>query len=538
MATLDLNSILSRVSGRLLSGSLVGPQQSVLGVSTDTRTIKAGELFVALSGATFDGHDFIETALAHGATAVVCTHWPEKLPAAPVTAAGEPLIVILCDNTLAAYQEIARFRREQLAAPVIAITGSVGKTSTRGMIAACLSSRLKVHQTRANLNNEIGLPSTLLATPDDAQAVVVEMGMRAAGEIAVLSRIARPDIAVITNIGHSHIEFLGSQEGILKAKLEIADFLAADGLLILNADDPLLLSAGRDFIRSGARRIAFVSTLASFCEPGAVCCLCASDIVSTSGGVRFTARLNGPGQDPAILDEAGVYVPSPGMHQVVNALFGLLCAHSTGLSLTEAAIGAQAFSNTGSRQRIIRVDTLTVMDDSYNASPESMQAAMQTLQTLAAPDQGRLVGVLGGMLELGDFAAQAHERIGQTAAKAGFSVLFLTGPQAPDVARGARSVRPELPIIIRDDVEQLCNAVICALHDGDFILVKGSRGFHMERVVAAIESTAAEHGLIPARGTSVQTTAQVSVQTTEPVSSQTTEPVSSQATSSEKGATT
>lgn len=535
MATLDLNSILGRVNGRLLSGSRIGPTQSVMGVSTDTRTIKAGELFVALNGATFDGHDFIETALAHGATAVICSRWPEKLPAVPVTADGGPVAVILCENTLAAYQAVACFRREQFTAPVIAITGSVGKTSTRGMIAACLSSRLKVHQTRANLNNEIGLPSTLLATPDDAQAVVVEMGMRAAGEIAVLSRIARPDVAVITNIGHSHIEFLGSQEGILKAKLEIADFLAADGLLILNADDPLLLSAGRDFIRSGARRIAFVSTLASFCEPGAVCCLCASDIVSTSGGVRFTARLHDSGPDVAVLDEAGVYVPSPGMHQVINALFGLLCAHEAGLSLTEAAIGAQTFSNTGSRQRIIRVDTLTVMDDSYNASPESMQAAMQTLQTLAAPDQGRLVGVLGGMLELGDFAAQAHELIGQTAAKTGFSALFLTGPQAPDVARGARSVKSDLPIIIRDDVEQLSSAVICALHDGDFILVKGSRGFHMERIVAAIESTAAEHGLIPSRGTSAQATAQA----TEQATAQATDQVSAQAgTGSDKGATT
>lgn len=501
MATMNLQTILDRVSGTLLPGVVLMPGQSVTGVSTDTRTIQPGEMFVALSGPTFDGHDFIPTALACGAAAIICSRWPEQLPAQPLTEGGQPVVVILCASPLAAYHELARIRREQFTAPVIAITGSVGKTSTRGMIAACLSARRKVHQTRANLNNEIGLPSTILATPDDSEAVVVEMGMRAAGEITVLSRIASPDIAVITNIGHSHIEFLGSQEAILEAKLEIAEFLASDGLLILNADDPLLLSAGHDFMKTGTRRIAFVSTLGSFYEPQAAFCLCASDIVSTTAGVRFTARLTSTGTGPegeqqrCILDEAGVYVPSPGMHQVVNGLFGLLCAYTAGLTLSEAALGAATFSNTGSRQRILRIDTLTVMDDSYNASPESMQAAIQTLQTLAAPDRGRLVGVLGGMLELGDFAGPAHEQIGQTAARSGFSMLFLTGPQAADVARGAHSVNPDLPVFMAEDVDKLIDKLICAIHDKDFLLVKGSRAFHMERVVDAIEAAAAERGL-------------------------------------------
>lgn len=502
MATMSLQTILERLAGRLLPAVSLTAGQSVSGVSTDTRSIQPGELFVALAGPTFDGHDFIPAALSRGAAAIVCSRWPEELPDRPLTPEGLPVAVILCENPLAAYHELARIRREQLTAPVIAITGSVGKTSTRGIITACLSARRRVHQTRANLNNEIGLPSTILATPDDAEAIVLEMGMRAAGEIAVLSRIARPDIAVITNIGHAHIEFLGSQEAILHAKLEIADFLASDGLLILNADDPLLRSAGRDFLRTGARRIAFVSTLASFHEPGAAFCLCASDIVSTAAGVRFTARLSSPCADPedthrpAILDEAGVYVPSPGIHQVINGLFGLMCAYSAGLTLSEAALGAANFSNTGSRQRIVRIDTLTVMDDSYNASPESMQAAMLTLQTLAAPDHGRLVGVLGGMLELGAFTGPAHEMVGKAAAKCGFTILFLTGPQAADIARGALSVNPGMAIFIHEDVDKLNDNLICAIHDGDFILVKGSRGFHMERVVTAIEDAAAERGLI------------------------------------------
>ncbi len=488
MIMLPLIRILECVSGRLLPGQAPHPEMTVSGVSTDTRTLTKGDLFVTLSGPSFDGHDFIATALEKGAAAVVCRHWPAGLPEHPATQSGHPVAVILVDSPLRAYQEIARLKRSLLKAPVIAITGSVGKTSTRGMIAACLSARLKVHQTRANLNNEIGLPSTLLATPDDTQAVVVEMGMRAAGEISVLSRIASPDVAVITNIGHSHIEFFGSQAGILKAKLEIADFLATDGLLILNADDPLLLAAGRDFIRTGARRVAFVSTRDSFLEPGAAYCLSASDIVSTSAGVRFAASLTGP----SVTEEVGVHVPSPGMHQVINALFGLLCAHVAGLSLAEAAAGAQTFSNTGSRQRIIRIGSLTVMDDSYNASPESMQAAIHTLMTLAEPDHGRLVAAFGGMLELGDYAARGHEIVGEAAARAGFSLLFVTGPQAQDIARGAQSVNPGIEVVIEPDVDQLTRRFLTRIRDGDFILVKGSRGFQMERVVAAIESMAGE----------------------------------------------
>lgn len=512
MSMLNLKTTLDRIPGSLLPGTFITPGQTFAGVSTDTRTIRPDELFVAISGPNFDGHDYIPTAIERGATVIICRFWPAGLPAQPIAADGSPLIVLLTENPLAAYQTLASIFREKITVPVIAITGSVGKTSIRGMVAACLSTKYQVHQTKDNLNNEIGLPQTILATPDKAEVVVVEMGMRAADEVAVLSQIARPDIAIITNIGHSHIEFLGSQDAILRAKLEITEGLAPGGLLVLNADDPLLLTAGRDLIQKGTWRVAFVSTLATFSEPGAEFCLCAANIVTTSVGVRFTACLTHPGQtqtdlycpdedaidrsEPCVMDEAGVYIPSPGMHQVTNGLFGLICAHALGLTLSEAAAGAVHFSNTGSRQRIIRIDTLTVMDDSYNASPESMQAAMLTLQTLAAPDHGRLIGVLGGMLELGAFTGPAHEMIGKAAAKSGFAELFLIGPQSEDVARGAHTVNPGLPVFHHENLDQLIASLIPAIHNRDFILIKGSRGFHMERVVAALEAAAAERCLI------------------------------------------
>lgn len=463
------------------------------GVSTDTRTLQPGDLFVALSGANFDGHAFIATAIERGAAGVVCRHWPESMPPQPLTADGQPLAVLLAENPLAIYQGCATLYRRTLTAPVIAITGSVGKTSTRGVVAACLAGRLKVHQTRANLNNEIGLPQTLLATPADAEAVVVEMGMRAAGEIRVLTQIARPDIAVITNIGHSHIEFLGSQTGILQAKLEIVEGLAPGGLLVLNGDDPLLRLAGRELIARSGCRVAFVSVSDDLDEPGAAFCLTASGIVPSTMGVLFQARLkDGSGQ---LLATTEVDIPAPGLHQVGNALLGLACAYAAGLSLADGAEGAARYQNTGSRQRILRIDTLTVMDDSYNASPESMEAAMHTLQTLAAATGSRLIAALGGMLELGPYTIEGHERVGRAAAAAGFAALFVTGEQAEDVARGAHSQVPMLPVTVCSDVDELIANMIPAIHDHDFILVKGSRGFRMEQVVAALEAAAAERGL-------------------------------------------
>ncbi len=473
------------------------------GVSTDTRTIQPGELFVALQGETFDGHSFIETAIERGAAGIICRHWPESaqtelkgLQTEPKGLQTEPIVIRVTD-TLAAYQQLAVIARLQLKAPVIAITGSVGKTSTRGLIAACLNSRLKVHQTEANLNNEIGLPATILAAPDTAEVVVVELGMRAAGEIRLLSDIARPDIAVITNIGHSHIEFLGSQQGILAAKMEIISGLAKDGLLILNCDDPLLRQAGRELIAAGTCRVGFVSAQGPCEEPGAELCLYASRIEPTDSAVAFDANLQTESVRLETQQETAVRVtiPAPGRHQVINGLFGLICARALGLTAAEAAEGAARYQNTGSRQRIQRIDTLTVLDDSYNASPESMAAALQTLQALAAPGNNRKLAALGGMLELGGFSAEAHTRVGRAAAAAGLTELFLIGDNAEDMARGAREVAPELSIHICPDIDTLIGLMLPTLHDYDFILIKGSRAFRMEQVLNALEATASARGL-------------------------------------------
>lgn len=505
MAVLSLPTIIDQLArkGLLLASSAVAKAAATAdltfsGVSTDTRTIQPGELFVALQGEKFDGHNFIVAALERGAAGVVCRFWPQDLAKAqsdmPVDAVtsissdkAQPVVLKVTD-TLAAYQELAAIARRQIKAPVIAITGSVGKTSTRCLIAACLSGRLEVHQTKANLNNEIGLPATILATPATAEAVVVELGMRAAGEIKVLSEIARPDIAVITNIGFSHIEFLGSQAAILAAKMEIISGLAPGGLLILNADDPLLRQAGRELAAAKTCRVGFISAQGPCTEPAAEMCLHASEIATTATSVSFKANLNG---EPGTL----VTIPAPGTHQVINSLFGIACASALGLTAEDAATGAAGYQNTGSRQRILRIDTLTVLDDSYNASPESMTAALQTLQSLAAPVGGRKLAALGGMLELGSFSSEAHARVGRAAASAGLAELLLVGANAEDVARGARELDPDLPVHICTDVETLIERLLPALHDHDYILIKGSRAFRMEQVITALEATASARGL-------------------------------------------
>lgn len=515
MAVLNLKTITDQLArkGLLLENSTAGKvaaggaessatattaELTFSGVSTDTRTIQPGELFVALQGENFDGHNFIATALERGAAGVICRYWPHWLATAEsdmtagaftsVSSDKTQPVVLKVTDTLAAYQELAAIARRQIKAPVIAITGSVGKTSTRCLIAACLSSRLEVHQTKANLNNEIGLPATILATPATAEAVIVELGMRAAGEIKVLSEIARPDIAVITNIGFSHIEFLGTQAAILAAKMEIINGLVPDGLLILNADDPLLLQAGKELAAAKTCRVGFISAQGPCAEPAAEMCLYASEIATTATSVSFRANLNG---EPGTL----VTIPVPGAHQVTNGLFGLACASALGLAAEEAAAGAAGYQNTGSRQRVLRVDTLTILDDSYNASPESMTAALQTLQSLAAPASGRKLAALGGMLELGSFSAEAHARVGRAAASAGLTELFLVGANAEDTARGARELNPDLTIHIFTDVETLIERLLPALHDHDFILIKGSRAFRMEQVIAALEATASARGL-------------------------------------------
>ena len=415
------------------------------GARADSRLVEPGQLFVALIGAR-DGHDFVPMAMEKGAAAVL---GQRQLP-------GVPMIV--AEDSLAALGDIARGYRENVVPhiPVVGVTGSVGKTTTKEMIACALASGLRTQKTEKNFNNNIGLPMTVLDLRPDTQAAVIEMGMNHFGEISYLTRIARPDVAVITNIGTMHIENLGSREGICRAKLEILEGLRRDGVLILNGDEPLLRQA-----QTGRRTLFF--GLDTECD------LTAEDIDEHEEGIRFTAL--GLGQ------RVPVDLSALGRHYIYNSLSALLAARCLGLPMEGAARALRGFTNTGNRQRIFQKNGYTVIADCYNAGPESMAAALSILA--GRRTEGRRIAVLGDMLELGEHGPAAHAKVGALAAQCADLVLTY-GP----LSRGTAAAAGEKGRGF-DTHEALVEALLAEARPGDVLLFKGSHGMHMEKVLEA-----------------------------------------------------
>jgi len=457
--------------------------QCICAVSTDTRQIEPGSLFIALTGEKFDGHDYIAQAVEKGACAV-CASDETKVPKGDYTA-------ILVKDTLEAYQSIAAFMREDQGYTVVGVTGSVGKTSTRAMIAAAISSETSVHQTKANYNNEIGLPKTLLETPEDAKVCIVEMGMRGLGEIRKLTKIAKPDIAVITNIGFSHIERLGSQDEILKAKTEIVEGLAENGLLIFNANDPNLLQYGNQAaprIRTAAVMVGEeIPVRAEFTVRG-------YDLKQTADSVAFQVEIKSFQGIPVVLND--VVLPVPGAHNVANALIGIAVAVELELNLQNVITGLSDYQAVGNRQRVLVHQNVTIIDDTYNAGPESMCAAIAMLSDVAG--NRRKIAVLGGMLELGEYASAAHEKIGEACVRYKIDQVFVCGPESKSVRTGMEKAlqadekpqdeKPQDSSIISPQIhvfatrDELAGAIIKEVRKHDVLLVKGSRAFEMEKV--------------------------------------------------------
>ena len=412
------------------------------GARADSRLVEPGHLFVALQGAR-DGHDFIPMAMEKGAAAAL---GERQLP-------GVPMIVV--KNSLRALGDIARGYRGTLPdrLRVVGVTGSVGKTTTKEMIACALSTVLRTRKTEKNYNNDIGLPMTVLDLQSDTEAAVIEMGMNHFGEISYLTSIARPNVAVITNIGTMHIENLGSREGICRAKLEILEGLDKDGIVVLCGDEPLLR-------RAETHRRTYYFGIDTECD------LTASDLEELPGGVRFRATGFGRSWD--------VELPVEGRHNVYNALAAMLAARCADLPMEAAVSGLRYFENTGNRQKIYGQDGFTVIADCYNAGPESMAAA---LSILARRTGGRRIAVLGDMLELGDHAPGAHERVGKLAAESAELVLCY-GPLSRFTAEAAGDKGRHF-----DSHEALIAALKAEARPGDALLFKGSHGMHMERVL-------------------------------------------------------
>lgn len=421
------------------------------GVSTDTRTLPPGSVFFALRGENFNGDLFATMALESGASVAVVQQWDGELPANTA--------VLVVPNTLFALQRLACWWRKQLNIPVVAITGSNGKTSTKDFTAAVLSKRFKVSATCGNLNNHIGVPLTVLATTPEHTAAVWEMGMNHPGEIAPLCEIARPKYGIITNIGTAHIEFLKSREAIAEEKGMLARALPAEGILFLPATCDYY-----DYLRqrTKAHMIAVGNGRGS---------VRAENLRFEADGTSFTLVIDG--ESPA---EVTLHVP--GRHMVTNALLAAAAGWKLGISPDEIAAALSSASLTGGRLDCYEYHGTTVIDDTYNANPESMAAAIETLADTPVVNGSRRIIVLGRMGELGAHAPAAHFRTGALAAERHLIVIAV-GEGSEGIAEGAKNAPHFL------DLDQAAQWLTCEVKPGDLVLFKGSRAAAVERVMHA-----------------------------------------------------
>ena len=437
-------------------GAAVDPDQPVGTICTDSRRIAAGDLFVPLVGERFDGHAFLEQLPERQAqAAVVSRSWAQPLP--------PQLLHWRVDDTLAAYQQLALLHRRQLARPLVAVTGSAGKTTTRELIRAALASLGPIQASEGNNNNDVGVPLTVLGAGSDTAALVIEMGMRGPGEIARLSHCTQPDLAVITNIGTAHIGRLGSREAIAAAKCEISAGLDPQGLVVVPAGDPLLESA---LAAAWSGRVLRVSL---HDDPG---------LDSSTGTDHDTnADLIGVIQGERLLVD-GVSLPLPleGRHNARNLLLAIAVARHLGVAL-EALADLQV-AVPGGRNRRLQQGGLTLLDETYNASPEAVMAALDLLAT----QPGRRFAVLGTMLELGDRSLDLHRQVASRAAELGLDGLVLVdgGAEGPAMAEAAASLER---LALVSTPEAAAAPLAQWLQSGDVLLLKASRGVALERLM-------------------------------------------------------
>ena len=435
----------------LWCGGWINPKYNdvtFLGANNDSRKLEKDQLFIALKGVR-DGHDFIPAALEKGAAAVLCTHADGDYPA------------IVVEDTRVALGQIARGERERIGMKVVGITGSVGKSTTKEMVAAVLGSTYRVAKTPANHNNDIGMPMAILSMPEDTQVAVLEMGMNHFREIAYLTSIGKPDVAVIINIGTMHIEHLGSMEGVLRAKLEILEGMGADGTVILNGDDALLWNQ-RELLN---KKVVYfgVHNLDSKVHGKA--------ISQKENALSFTVETE--------KETLPVTLALDGEHYVYDAL----AAIGVGVELNVTAENIQQslskFQNMQGRQEIYKKNGVTIIEDCYNAGPESMKAALSVLGNRP----GRHVAVLGDMLELGVCSDAEHYKVGRVAAQKA-DILLAYGPSSERMLYGAiTGGMSQNNARAFTDKEKLVQVLKQITKPDDVVLFKGSRGMRMEQVL-------------------------------------------------------
>ena len=457
MMKLTVEQILKAVAGQLIQGD---PRQPVKGVSTDSRTINPGELFIALKGERFDGHTFISESLVQKASALLVNKKNNLRKLLP-SECTIPLIQV--NDTLHALGDLANAWMKQNRATVAAITGTNGKTSTREMTATVLEQRHHVLKPLHNWNNLIGLPLTLLRLEQHHEIAIMEMGMNRLGEIRRLSQIAQPHIGLITNISPVHLHYLKTLQNVAKAKGELFESLTADDYAVVNSDDPLIVELAQG---SGAKKITYGL------NPNAQ--ITATDIATTPRNETCFILKRSP-------ESISIALKTPGTHTVYNALAAAAIATHFGLSLNTIKEGLEQFmAFPGRMETIPLANSVTLINDTYNANPLSMDRALKTLVQISGT--GRRIAVLGDMLELGESSHHFHQQVGALIAELNLAAVFLMGPHAPVVAESARAfgTPPEVLHIVKNH-EEVAGQLDQYVQAHDVILFKGSRGMQIEK---------------------------------------------------------
>ncbi len=450
--------IAEAVSGKLLNGD---PNAVAAGVCIDSRKAERGQVFFALAGQRVDGHAYLEDAVMAGCSVLVVSNMDATVSA---FAENRGVVVIRVDNTEIALQDLAKYYLSLFPIRKIAVTGSTGKTTTKEMLYRILTEKYQTVRNLDNYNNLIGMPLSVFDIAEGTEAAVFEMGMDRPGEIHRLCDIVRPDIALITNIGLSHIEHLGSRENILKAKMEITDYFTEKNTLIINIDNDMLaaLTPVRNYCTlTVGKTVGAYIRIEGLKDNG-------------EDGIEFTLSAAGQSRE--------FHLGLPGLHNASNAALAVAAALELGLSMEEAAHGLEKMSDSDKRLHITEKNGIKVIDDTYNASPDSMRAAIDVLSGIRG---NRRIAILGDMFELGENEAEYHFQIGEYASHAGINVVISVGKNARFIADGARNGETKA---VHFETKDLLLVVLAQwIRPGDVVLVKGSRGMAMEKIVAQLE---------------------------------------------------
>lgn len=454
MKNLTLHNLAKACKGRYCGGLEQG-EREVESIVTDSRQAEPGALFVAIPGERVDGHVFIEDVAAKGAMAVIS----EK------DLGQRPFPYIQVESSLQAVKDIAQFYLEQLQIPVVGVTGSVGKTSTKEVIASVLSQKYCVLKTKGNFNNELGLPLTVFGLRPEHELAVLEMGINQFGEMTRLAKIAKPDTCVITNIGPCHLEYLGSRDGVFRAKTEVFQYLKPGGRAVLNGDDDKLSAVE---CVNGSRPLFF--GMGSSADVWA-------DMLENRGLEGTQCRIH------MGADSFSVNIPIPGEHMVYNVLAAAAVGKCYGLDPHEIRRGIECLEPVDGRLRMVKSGTMTIIDDCYNANPVSMKASLEVLKNTP----GRKTAVLGDMGELGSGQVQMHREVGACAGACGLDVCICVGMLSRHMAEAAREKNPDMEVIYRERLEEIMEILPGLAEKGGTILVKASHFMEFHKVVHVLE---------------------------------------------------